>query len=315
MHTHAVPATESGAAEILTYKMVDRSERLDFEIRDHTIRPPVVQPHRHEFFQIEANLAGDAHHVIGGRRRPYPARSLVFVLPYRVHCALHAPDPQYYVINFALNFLRPGFALTPVEMEEACIVDYPELAPFIYEGYVDFTFGEAEFEHIRVLLERLAQLQRRRTLGTLPRIQGTLLELIGFATEHYARELQLLSESRVYLQGRSDALRRVLKYIDEHLHETLSLNEVAEAAFLSPNYLSQVLKKQTGLAYVEWLTVRRMERAQHLLAHSRDRVYAVANAVGFADEAYFTRRFRQRFGVSPSQYRRSMQAGLEPASG
>jgi len=65
----------------------------------------------------------------------------------------------------------------------------------------------------------------------------------------------------VYLQGRSDALRRVLKYIDEHLHETLSLNEVAEAAFLSPNYLSQVLKKQTGLAYVEWLTVRRMERA------------------------------------------------------
>ena len=48
------------------------------------------------------------------------------------------------------------------------------------------------------------------------------------------------------MQGRTDALRRVLKFIDEQLQRDISLNEVAEAAFLSPNYLSQLLKKQTG---------------------------------------------------------------------
>jgi AraC-like DNA-binding protein len=308
MHTRTTDETQAGLADIPTYKMVDRSARPDFEIRDQAVRPPLMLPHRHEFFQIEANLSGDAHHIIGGRRRPYPARALVFVLPYRVHYAMHAPDSQYYVINFSLNFLRTGFAPSPLELEEASIVDYPELAPFIYEGYVDFVFSEAEFEHVQALLERLVELNRRRTLGTLPRIQGTLLELIGFATERYASELQALSENRVYLQGRSDALRRVLKYIDAHLHEAISLNEVAEAAFLSPNYLSQVLKKQTGLAFVEWLTVRRMERAQELLAHGSERVYAVANAVGFSDGAYFTRRFGQRFGMSPTEYRRSVRA-------
>jgi AraC-like DNA-binding protein len=61
------------------------------------------------------------------------------------------------------------------------------------------------------------------------------------------------------------------------------------------------------MAFVEWLTVRRMERAQHLLSHSTDRIFEVANAVGFADEAYFTRRFRQRFGQSPSEYRKAMR--------
>lgn len=309
MHAKAASEAQAGLVDIPTFKMVDRSERPDFEIRDHTIRAPVMQPHRHEFFQIEANLNGDAYHVISGHRRPYPARSLVFVLPYRVHYAKHAPDPQYHVINFSVNFLRSGFAPSPVELEEASISDYPELAPFIYEGYVDFVFDEPDFDHIRSLLTRLTELNRRRTLGTLPRIQGTLLELIGFATERYASELQSLAENRVYLQGRSAALRRVLKYIDEHLHQSISLNEVAEAAFLSPNYLSQVLKKQTGLAFVEWLTVRRMERAQELLAHGTDRVYAVANAVGFADEAYFTRRFGQRFGMSPTEYRRSLRSG------
>lgn len=304
--TSALARVGAGDADIKTYKMAERSARLDFEIRDQSARPPVVSLHRHEFFQIEANLAGEAHHVIGGRRCRYRPRSLVFVLPYRVHCAHHGCDPRYYVINFATDFLRPDFSLSPLEMEEASIAQYPELAPFIYEGYVDFEFDEQQFAHIRGLIERLSVLHRRRSLGTLTRIQGTLLELIGFATECYAETLQRLSENRVYLEGRSDALGRVVKFIDENLAKSISLNEVAEAAFLSPSYLSQLLKKQTGQAFVEWLTARRMQRARELLAHTGDRISTIANAVGFVDEAYFARRFHQHFGTSPSKYRKAM---------
>ncbi len=118
--------------------------------------------------------------------------------------------------------------------------------------------------------------------------------------------MQALAEQRVYLQGHTDALRCVLKFIDENLHRDISLAEVAEAAYLSPNYMSQLLKKQTGLAFVDWLTGRRMDRARELLAHTADRVGTVAHRVGYGDEAYFTRRFKQRFGVAPTAYRRSM---------
>ena len=302
------PRAPDEAPGIRTYRMVDRSDRLDFEIRDHTVRPPVVTPHRHEFFQIEANVGGEAHHVLGGKRSRYPPRSLIFILPYRVHYATHEPgSSEYYVINFATNFLRHDFDLSPLDMEEASISEYPELTPFLYEGHVDFVFGEQDFNHVLALLQHLAVLHRERKLGTMERIRGALLELIGFTVERHAGELQALSGSRVYMQGRTDALRRVLKFIDEQLQRDISLNEAAEAAFLSPNYLSQLLKKQTGMAFVEWLTARRMERAQHLLSHGTDRIFEVANAVGFADEAYFTRRFRQRFGQSPSEYRKAMR--------
>lgn len=301
-------STRAGAAstDIKTYRMVERSERLDFEIRDQGERAPVLTPHRHEFFQIEANLRGDSHHMIGGRRCHYPARTLVFVLPYRVHCAFHAPDPHYYVINFAADFLRSDLACSPLELEEASTTHFPELIPFIYEGYVDFVFDEPQFEHIESLLSRMRHLHRHRTLGTTDRIRGSLLELIGFATECYAQRLQALMDSRVYMEGRSDALMRVLKFIDEQMARPITLNEAAEAAFLSPNYLSQLLKKQTGLAFVEWLTARRMQRARELLAHGGERVSTIAKSVGFADEAYFTRRFSQSFGMSPSKYRQSL---------
>lgn len=296
------------APEIKTYKMVERSERLDFEIRDQSARAPVFTPHRHEFFQIFATLEGDTHHVVGGHRREHPPRSLVFVLPYRVHVATHDSSAQYRVVNFASNLLRADFALGSLEMEEASITQYPELAPFIYEGWIDFNFDAADFAHIRTLLDRLSLLHKHRTLGTLERIRGALLEIIGFSIERFAPELQSLAENRAYLQGRTAALRRVLKFIDANLQRDISLNEAAEAAFLSPSYLSQLLKKQTGQAFVEWLTGRRLEVARDRLAHADERIYTVANEVGFADEAYFTRRFKQRFGVAPTVYRKSVRA-------
>ena len=115
------------------------------------------------------------------------------------------------------------------------------------------------------------------------------------------------SEKRVYLLGRTAAIGRVLKYIDANLELELSLNKAAEAAFLSPSYLSQLLKKQTGQAFVEWVTSRRLERAHELLSTADERIGAVASAVGFTDQAYFTRRFRQRYGVAPSEYRKSVR--------
>lgn len=295
------------AQSIKTYRMAERSSRLDFDIRDHTARPAIAVPHRHEFFQIQVNSTAGHTHVISGHLREYRSHSIIFVLPYRVHCAYNPVGARYHIMNFATRFLRPDLELSPFDMEETSLTDYPELAPFLYEGYVDFNFSETEFSYVESLTRHLMGLNQRRGLGTLERIRGALLELLGFVTETFERELSDLAERHVYLQRRSDALQRVIKFIDDNLDKTLTPYTVAEAAYLSPNYLSQLLKKHTGLAFVEWVTVKRMDRAQELLVHTSDRISAVANAVGFTDEAYFTRRFRQRFGVSPSHYRRQLQ--------
>ena len=52
------------------------------------------------------------------------------------------PNSRYQLINFSSKFLRPDFELSPLEMEEASIVKYPELTPFIYQGWFDFVFDE-----------------------------------------------------------------------------------------------------------------------------------------------------------------------------
>jgi AraC-like DNA-binding protein len=299
--------------DIRTYRMSDRSERLDFDIRDQTARPAIAVPHRHEFLQMQVNTSVGHTHVIGGQRREHASRSIIFVMPYRVHCAYNPPDAQYHIVNFSPQFLRPGLDLSPFDMEEASISDYPELAPFLYEGHLDFDFNEAEFAYVQGVIRHLMVLNQRRGLGTLERVRGSLLELIGFVTECYEIQLRELAEQRVFVQRRSETLRRVIKHIDDNLAGNVSIYAIAEAAHVSPNYLSQLLKKHTGLAFVEWVTAKRMERAKYLLMHTDERVREIANEVGFADEAYFTRRFTQRFQLSPSKFRRHMQAGAAVA--
>ena len=124
----------------------------------------------------------------------------------------------------------------------------------------------------------------------------------------FEADLLRLSGSHAQQSSRHASLQRAVRYIREHLAEDISLTDVAAAAFLSPNYLAHLLKKETGKTFTHWVTDRRLEFAQGLLMHSSQRVASIAHASGFADEAYFVRRFRQRFGNTPKAYRDSVRA-------
>lgn len=288
--------------------MSERSDAFDFEIRDQNAKEAIVTPHRHEFFQIHVNLRGKGAHIIGGAAQPFEENTVIFILPYRIHYTPAPPPVEYYVINFSANFLRPELMMPPFEMEEASIREFPELAPFIFQGLLDYVFPENEFEYIRQVTDRLMSLQNDRRLGTTERIRGHVLDLIGLTTERYEQAFKRMGQKRAFLEFRTEALTRALRFIDQELHNDITLKQVSEAAYISANYLSQLLKKQTGMAFVEWLTARRLERAQELLAHTNLKVFEIANKVGFEDAAYFTRRFRQRLDVSPLDYRKKMIA-------
>ena len=100
----------------------------------------------------------------------------------------------------------------------------------------------------------------------------------------------------------------MIRHVRENLARRLSLTEAAVAADLSPNYLAHLIKKETGRTFTDLVTERRMEKAQELLAHTSLRIGEVAEAVGFEDEAYFARRFRQCFQVAPRDYRGKVAA-------
>ena len=103
-------------------------------------------------------------------------------------------------------------------MEEASITKYPELTPFIYQGWFDFVFEADEFVHIEALLQRLQTAHRHRTLGTLERVRGALLELIGFTTEKFAPQYGGYCAFAVAHKGLSPGDPRHWRIVDGKLY-------------------------------------------------------------------------------------------------
>jgi AraC-like DNA-binding protein len=299
-------------ARVQTYAMEERAEYREFDIRDQSIREPLTRPHRHEYFQIMVTLDGSAQQTIGGAVRPLHPGTITFVLPYRVHLVPLPAGSRYIVINFAQRFLRPELDCDPLDLEDVAVSIAPELAPFLYQEYMDFTADGADMAALEKLLMQMIDENRERRFGSLEILRGKLLQLIGLVCRRYETELLRLAASRSSSSGRRDTLLRVSRYVRENLTRDLSLADAAAAAFLSPNYLAHLLKKETGKSFTELVTERRMERAQDLLTNTAMRIADVAHATGFSDEGYFTRRFKQWHGNSPRAFRESVRAAVSP---
>lgn len=105
------------------------------------------------------------------------------------------------------------------------------------------------------------------------------------------------SNSLSYVEGAKN-------YVRDHYSEAdLSLESVCKALGVSESYFSSIFKKETGEAFVSFLTGYRMEKAKDLLLLTNDKNYIIGKKVGYEDPNYFSYVFKKAFGVSPSRFR------------
>ncbi|MFN7926752.1 MAG: helix-turn-helix transcriptional regulator [Blastocatellia bacterium] len=96
----------------------------------------------------------------------------------------------------------------------------------------------------------------------------------------------------------------VLLQVEERYgEENLSLNQIAQELKISPVRLARILKQQFGYSFRQLLRQQRVDVAKQLLLSPQYSIKEIAAQVGFADNHYFSRSFRQLIGYSPSEYR------------
>ena len=93
------------------------------------------------------------------------------------------------------------------------------------------------------------------------------------------------------------------KYIAENYAGECSLQDVANYAHLSANYLSSTFKKKVGISMNTYITVVRINEAKRLLKDSDEGIYDVGERVGYHDPKHFRKVFKENVGISPAKYR------------
>jgi AraC-like DNA-binding protein len=106
----------------------------------------------------------------------------------------------------------------------------------------------------------------------------------------------------------SPRLERARRFIETSFDKPFKLAEAAEQAHLSPSHFCSSFSREFGVPPREYAMRLRLQRGAQLLANPDFAVFQVAEMVGCPDALYFSRLFRERYGMSPTQFRRQQQA-------
>ena len=99
-------------------------------------------------------------------------------------------------------------------------------------------------------------------------------------------------------------LGEAMRYMQAHLHEEISRDDVARVACLSPTHFSRVVKQTFGLSFTEQLTRMRVDKAREMLVLTEKSLIQIGLDCGFNDQSYFTKVFQKSIGRTPGEYRR-----------
>jgi two-component system response regulator YesN len=99
-------------------------------------------------------------------------------------------------------------------------------------------------------------------------------------------------------------IQEMIDYVRERMNNNITLRDVAEQFSFSPNYLGLLFKEVTGKNFSEYLIMMRLEKACYLLKNTNLKIYEVADQVGHRYLPYFSRQFKETYGMTPLEYRR-----------
>ncbi len=104
-------------------------------------------------------------------------------------------------------------------------------------------------------------------------------------------------------------VEQTMRYIQQNYAADIKLSAVAKLMNVSPEHLSRIFKKETSFGFSEYLTLYRLQRAEHILMNEPGRAICdIAYACGFNDSNYFSYRFKEQYGISPTKARGGVNA-------
>lgn len=138
------------------------------------------------------------------------------------------------------------------------------------------------------------------------------------ALRDYAESLIILmirNQHEKIRQDRNSIVDATIKYIQSNYMSTIRLADVAKMLSVSEEHLSRTFKKEITFGFSEYVTLIRLQKAEHMLKNEPSRaITEVAYACGFNDSNYFSYKFKKAYGVTPSEVRdEQWNTVLQPA--
>lgn len=155
-------------------------------------------------------------------------------------------------------------------------------------------------EKVRGILEELIEAYAESAVGYELAVKGNLLRLLALLFRYEVSEEEIAPK-----RGNYESIAPALQYIAEHYTKDITLADLSSQCCMNRSYFCRQFHEITGKTAMAYLNEYRLAKAKALLLTTQDSISEIAVSTGFADNSYFTRKFKELYGISPSAMRRS----------
>lgn len=126
-----------------------------------------------------------------------------------------------------------------------------------------------------------------------------IFEIHKEMVRYYLKRIVACRQETTY----SRPVYRTFDYVDRHLHSEIRLSDIAEEADVTPNYLSALFARETGMTISKYIRKRRIEASMALLKYYDYSITEIAEYLNFSSASHFIRTFKEENGVTPAVYK------------
>jgi AraC-like DNA-binding protein/mannose-6-phosphate isomerase-like protein (cupin superfamily) len=285
----------------------ERAPKLTVFYSDGSANNKSSKPHSHSFFELFFVEEGEGWYSMGvsealpSRHRRVWAKpgDLFLIAPGEIHDPSGLDGATKWVVCFEAEALNPAYSDADI---------FLMLPNKLLESFL--SVNNLESKHFYI-----PETERSRWIELMKQLKHELCDR-GFGFSEAARALlmlllietaRLVESEPIELKKSTNQYRpivnKVLRFIEDNFQNSIGLQEVAKAVNLSPAYLTDTIRRETGKTVLSWIVERRMTEARRLLVETDRSVNQIAEAVGYFDPSYFIRLFRRLNGTTPQAWR------------
>ena len=266
------------------------SDDYEFQIKSVT-SDDSTYIHTHDYIEVEFIVSGTGKYMVDSVEFPLRRGDIYLIDEEHTHCILCDNVSKYFTLYFTKEFLSSIFPF-----EDRSIDAYTAFFKDMYDPII--SFDDEYIVKIESILQNLLAEFSSKKKEYKGYISALLCELFleMWRTKKQNQIAQSKKNSKVIMP-------RITDYIDAHCFEPITLTDIAKLYNFNQAYLGRTFKKSIGISFNDYVEEKRMSQIVFLLTTSNLPVDEVIRNAGYTNKTFFFKKFKQRYGCTPSEYR------------